>query len=317
MNILNSRFFLFCLFGVLALASCEKKEYQTIVELDEENIQEYIRKNNLSEVVPFENTGMYYQIIEDGDGAPLDYDKKIPIVYSFVTHDGSYSAIDTFKASNRYADYLGYFPYGSAAANSGSGSPLDKEEGLKRVIHEVLKNAGGKIRVLVPSRLAYGRNGSKQIGSNMSLDYTIHAIDPDNLVEYESYVIEKYIPSIGGMQLGDFEKTETGIYYNILEPGTGDIISENSTVKLAYSLRLLNGNILEESATDSTSLSLANTIEGWQEILPKLRAGGKVRMVLPSSQGYGTAGNVSSSNANGIPPFSPLDFEVKIKSATN
>jgi len=317
MNISYTRFLILCLFGILILSSCDKKEYQTIVELDEENIQAYIRKNNLTEVVPFGNTGMYYQVLEEGTGTPLNYDSKIPLVYSFVTHDGSYRAVDTFSIANRYADFLGYFPYGSSVANGSSGSPLDKEEGLKSVLHEALKNAGGKIRVLVPSRLAYGRNGSKLVGSNMSLDYTIHAIDPESLPEYESYVIEKYIPSISGMQLADFEKTSTGIYYNIIEPGTGDVISEDSTVKLGYALRLLNGNLLEESATDSTSLSLSNTIEGWQEVLPKVKAGGKVRMILPSAQAYGVAGNASSSGGNGIPPFSPLDFEVSVKSVND
>lgn len=302
---------------MLIFSACDKKEYQTIVELDEENIQAYIRKNNLTEVVPFKNTGMYYQILEEGTGSALDYDQKFPIVYSFITHDGSYSAVDTFSASNRYADFLGYFPYGSAVANSNSGSPLDKEEGLKLVMHEALKNAGGKIRVLVPSRLAYGRNGSGAIGSNMSLDYTIHAVDPADLPDYESSSIEKYLSSLNGTQVADFEKTSTGIYYNIVEPGSGDAITENSTLKLGYSLKLLNGKLLEQSATDSTSLELANTIEGWKEILPMLKAGGKVRMVLPSTQAYGIAGNVSNTNTNGIPPFSALDFEISVKSVTN
>lgn len=317
MNIHYSRFLVFCLFGILILSSCDKKEYQTIVELDEQNIQAYIQKNNLVGVVPFENTGMYYQIIEEGTGSPLGYDKKIPIVYSFTTHDGSYSAVDTFSNGNRYYDFLGYFPYGSSVANSGSGSPLDKEDGLKLIIQEALKNAGGKIRVLVPSRLAYGRNGQGSIGSNMSLDYTIHAIDPDDLSDYESYGIEKYIPTINGMQVADFEKTASGIYYNILEPGTGDVITSNSTLKLGYSLRALNGKLLEESATDSTSLSLSGTIQGWQEILPKIKAGGKVRMILPSTEAYGLTGNTSSANANGVPPFSPLDFEIKVKSVAD
>lgn len=317
MNIHYSRFFILFLFGVLIFSSCEKKEYQTITELDEENIQAYIKKHNLTEVVPFENTGMYYQVIDEGAGTPLDYGKKIPIVYSYVTHDGSYSAADTFSADNRYADYLGYFPYGSGVANGSPGSPLDNEEGLKRVLHEVLRNTGGKIRVLVPSRLAFGRNGTKTIGSNMSLDYIIHAIDPEKLPEYEASIIEKYIPSINGMQIADFETTSTGIYYNILEPGTGDPVTANSTVKLGYTLRLLNGKVMEQSATDSTSLNLSNTIQGWQEVLPKLKEGGKVRMLLPSSQAYGVAGNVSGNTGTGIPPFSSLDFEVKVKSVTD
>src|SRR5690606_35091178 len=110
-------------------------------------------------VVPFGSTGMYYEILEEGSGRELDYKEKIPLVYSFTTLDKSYSSADTFSVSNRYADFLGYFPYGSTVANSQPGSPLDKEEGLKVVLKEALKHANGKIRILVPSRLAYGKNG--------------------------------------------------------------------------------------------------------------------------------------------------------------
>src|SRR5690606_5467231 len=151
-----------------------------IVEMDEENIQNYIRQNNL-DMEPFGTTGMYYQIIEEGTGSVLDYKVSVPIVYSFKTHDGSYASVDTFSVGNRYADFLGYFPYGSSVANNQSGSPLDKEDGLKSVLHQVLKYGDGKIRVLVPSRLAYGRNGSGKIGSNQCIDYTIHAIAPESL----------------------------------------------------------------------------------------------------------------------------------------
>jgi len=313
MNIFSSRFLLLSLLAVVAFSSCDKKVYQTIVELDEENIQEYIQKNNLN-VTPFGTTGMYYEVLEDGTGEPLDYSKVVPLVYSFKTHDGSYTSVDTFAVGNRYADYLGYFPYGSSVANSQPGSPLDKEEGIKMVLKQALKNANGKIRIIVPSRLAYGRNGSGKIGSNQSIDYVIHAIDPENLPDYEDNSIKNYIPTIGN-QLTDFETTSTGIYYNITDPGSGAQISPTSQIEMGYTLRLLNGSIIEQSASDSTSMSLTSTILGWKEVLPKLKAGGKVRMILPSPQAYGLQGNISTTaGVNSIPAFSPLDFEVSVKS---
>src|SRR5690606_783799 len=219
MNIFSSRFLILSLTALVMFSSCEKKVYQTIVELDEENIQKYIQQHNLN-VTPLGTTGMYYQVLEEGSGEALDYKKVYPLVYSFQTHDGSYASADTFASGNRYADLLGYFPYGSAAANSRPGSPLDKEEGIKMVLKQALKNANGKIRILVPSRLAYGRNGSGKVGPNQSLDYIIHAIDPDDLSEYEDNSIRNYIPSTG-KQINDFEQTESGIYYDISQEGTG------------------------------------------------------------------------------------------------
>jgi FKBP-type peptidyl-prolyl cis-trans isomerase len=308
--------FIVGLAAVLSLSSCEKKEYQTISELDEQNIQQYIRQNNL-DVEPLGTTGMYYEILEEGTGRELAYDQTIPLVYSFKTLDGSYSSADTFSVSNRYADFLGYFPYGSAVANNNSGSPLDKEEGMKVALNKALQQANGKIRILVPSRLAYGRNGSGSIGSNQSLDYTIRAIDPDDLPDYEDQSIQQYLGKTG-VPASSFLKTESGIYYHILEAGSGIQISPEARLKVGYTLRALNGNVLEQSATDSTSMNLATTIAGWKEILPKLKEGGKVRMVIPSSQAYGLKGNISTSaGVNSIPPFSALDFEVSVKDAEN
>lgn len=302
--------------AILAFSSCEKKEYQTVTELDEQNIQQYIRQNNLN-VEPLGTTGMYYEILEEGTGQELAYDQTIPLVYSFRTLDGSYSSADTFSVSNRYADFLGYFPYGSAVANNNSGSPLDKEEGMKVALNKALQSANGKLRILVPSRLAYGKNGSGGIGSNQSLDYTIHAIDPDDLPAYEDQSIRQYLGSTG-IPASNYVKTESGIYYYISEVGTGVQITPEARLKVGYTLRTLNGNVLEQSATDSTSMNLANTIAGWREILPKLKEGGKVRMVVPSTQAYGLKGNVSTSaGVNSIPPFSALDFEVSVKDAEN
>lgn len=312
MNIFSSRFLVLGFFAVLAFASCEKKDYQTVVELDEENIQSYIRKNNLT-MLPFGNTGMYYQVLEEGNGKELDYTEIVPLVYTLKTHDGSYSSLDTFSVINRYADYLGYFPYGSIVAGSQTGSPLDKEEGLKLVLNQVLKRANGKVRVLVPSRYAYGRNGSGKIGSNLSIDYVIHAIDPADLPAYEDYSIKNYLSSLG-TNTSDYVETPSGIYYHISKEGTGNQVPAESTIEIGYVLKTLNGVVVEQSSTDSLSVSLASTIAGWREVLPKLKEGGKVRMILPSSQAYGIAGTASSSTSGtGIPPFSSIDFEVSVK----
>jgi FKBP-type peptidyl-prolyl cis-trans isomerase len=312
MNIFSSRFLLLGIFAILVFASCEKKVYQTIVELDEENIQSYIRQNNLT-MLPFGKTGMYYQVLEEGNGKELNYSEIVPLVYTLKTHDGSFSSLDTFSVINRYADYLGYFPYGSEVADSQPGAPLDKEEGLKLILNQILKKANGKVRVLVPSRYAYGRNGSGKIGSNQSIDYVIHAIDTEDLPEYEDYSIKKYLSTLG-TNANDYIETPSGIYYHISQEGTGKQVQSESTIEIGYILKTLNGIIAEQSSTDSLSISLASTIAGWREILPKMKEGGKVRMILPSSQAYGIPGTASSStNGSGIPPFSAIDFEVSVK----
>lgn len=304
----NFKYYTFIILALLFFSACEKKEYQTIEELDNLNIQEYIRKNNLS-VTQFEETGIFYSVIEEGTGKELKYEDKVPLVYTLKTLDGSYSAVDTFSASNRYYDYLGYFPYGAASANT-PGSPLDKEEGMKVLLKKMLKNANGKIRIIVPSRLAFGRNGTKLIPSNASLDYVIHAIDTDSLPAYEDVSIRKYMVA-NGLQPDDFVKTSTGIYYKINELGNGDYLTSTSTFKSNYDLKFLDGASFQKA--DSVTFKLSDVIAAWQEVMPNVKENGKVRMFIPSSQAYGVEGNFNPNTGTySIPPFSSLDYDVKV-----
>jgi hypothetical protein len=184
---------------IIALVGC-KKEYTSIVELDEKNIQEYIRKNNLN--VSADTSGIYYQILSPGTGAPIDYKDKIPMHFSQQSLDGSYVNNDTIV--NRYADFFGYL------------SPIGIREGVKKF----LKNRGGQIRLIVPSRQAFGRNGAGKIPANASLDYVVTVLDDKKLSGYEDFSINKYLLK---NNMSGFTAASSGLYYKIITPGTGSI----------------------------------------------------------------------------------------------
>lgn len=298
----------FILLAIVLLSACEKREYQSVDELDRQNIQNYVQKNNL-QVQEFENTGIFYRVIEEGTGRPLEYDEKTPLVFKLKTLDGSYASVDTFSAANRYYDYLGYFPYGSSAANS-PGSPLDKETGMKLLLKKALKNTNGKIQILVPSKIAFGRNGTNFIPPNASIDYEIHAIDIDDIPIYEDVSIRKYMQA-NGLDPATFVKTPTGIYYKISEVGTGEFLEATTTFKAAYDLKFMDGKTFQKS--DSSTFRLNGVIEAWQEVLPNLKPKGKVRMLIPSSQAYGMNGSVDQmTGAMAIAPFASLDYAVEV-----
>lgn len=305
----NFKYYTFAFLAVLLFSACEKKEYQTIEELDALNISSYIQKNGL-DVKEFEQTGIFYSIVEEGDGAALNYEERVPLVFTLKTLNGVYSSVDTFSSANRYYDYLGYFPYGSASANA-PGSPLDKETGMKVLLKQVLKNANGKIRIIVPSRLAFGRNGTKLIPSNASVDYVIHAIDPATMESYEDTSILQYMLR-AGLQVSEFTKTESGVYYKINALGEGDFLTETSTFKTAYDLKFLDGKSFQKA--DSVRIDLATVIPAWQEIMPKVKEKGKVRMLIPSPQAYGLSGRTDPNTGQiTIPPFMALDYEVEVQ----
>jgi len=100
-------------------------------------------------------------------------------------------------------------------------------------------------------------------------------------------------------------KTSSGLYYSIEDPGTGMQVSANNTVYMKYKAYLLDGTVFDENKI-GTTLSLPNTIKGWQEGIPKFKVGGKGKLFIPSKLGYGT-------EATGkIPANSVLIFEVEV-----
>ena len=271
--------------GAMLFASC-KKDYPTIQEIDNQSIQQYLSQNNLNMTkYTFNDTSeFYYQVIKPGTGPDIEYTQQVPLLFSIKTLDGTYSSTDTF--SNRYANYLGYFNL----------------EPVRVAVKELLGKKNGQVRVIIPSRFAYGRNGSGSIPGNASLDISVSVLDEAKLPAYEDYVIQEYLQING---LTGFSKTTTGAYYKISTPGAGSPITVDSTITVKYTGKFLNGKVFDQSATD-VSFLLNQTIKGWQQLVPLLKQGGSMRFVVPSSLAYGTAGDPR------IPAFSPLDFDITV-----
>ena len=100
-------------------------------------------------------------------------------------------------------------------------------------------------------------------------------------------------------------KTTSGLYYIIEQQGTGMQVSSNNTVYMKYKAYLLNGTVFDESKV-GTTLTIPNTIKGWQEGIPKFKVGGKGKLFIPSKLGYGTEATGS------IPANSVLIFDVEV-----
>lgn len=310
MNLLKKSFAAIIILSALFLAyACEKTEYQSFEELDDANIQAYISQHNLS-VERYKETDLYYEVLVPGTGREISYREAYPVIFTQRSLDGTYVSNDTLSYNNQYVDFFGYYPFGSSAAGTAD-SPVERTEDLKEVVKEVLKYTNGTIRIIVPSRLLYGRNGRPALGipPNASMDYviTVH----DNFEDYEN---EWAIPAMiqrSGIPADDFTKTEDGIYYKILAQGTGDGITVDSTVTVTFTLKRPDGSVI--STLDSYSSLLSDNITAWQKIIPLVNKGGKVRFILPSSEGYGQGGSYDSNGVLVIPPYSPLDYEIEVK----
>ena len=97
----------------------------------------------------------------------------------------------------------------------------------------------------------------------------------------------------------------SGLYYKILEPGTGNNPTNCSVVAVAYKGMLKNGSVFDETATP-TALELTRVIKGWQNAIPLVKEGGKITIYIPPALGYGP------SAVGPIPANSMLIFDVTL-----
>jgi FKBP-type peptidyl-prolyl cis-trans isomerase FkpA len=101
--------------------------------------------------------------------------------------------------------------------------------------------------------------------------------------------------------------TETGLYYEIIDPGTGGAPNMNSQIFIKYTGKLTNGTVFDsQSDPNRTGWRLATLIPGWQIAIPKIKKTGKIKMVVPSALAYGCRAN------GNIPANSILYFEVEL-----
>jgi FKBP-type peptidyl-prolyl cis-trans isomerase FkpA len=105
---------------------------------------------------------------------------------------------------------------------------------------------------------------------------------------------------------------ESGVYYQIITPGTGNVnYSTNPLIKANYTGRLLNGTVFDSSLnTGRTPLEfyLTGVIDGWKIGVPLIQKNGKIRLITPSGYGYGPSG----AGGGAIGPNAVLDFDIEI-----
>ncbi len=290
---------------VLAMFSC-KKNYDTIVTYDTNAIQNYISANGLK--MNQGDSGIYYQVIKPGDtGNPLTDTDRIFYAFTVKTLDGKFVSTDTVL--NRVSNYVGL---------TGTTLPVGLQFGIKKY----LQKRNGIIRLLIPSKQAYGLSGYKSadgvinIGGNESLDYTVYLYNVNSQLAYDTVQISNYIKR---NNLAGFKKTVSGLYYKIADPGSGkDAIYSSSTVTLNYTKRLLlSGTVIETKSLDAALL--ANYISGWQEGLQYLNSGGKIRLLIPSGLAYGSAAASTTVDTRtyNVPPNSIMDFDLNVTAVTN
>ena len=99
----------------------------------------------------------------------------------------------------------------------------------------------------------------------------------------------------------------SGLYYEIITPGTGPIANSNSKIFITYTGKFMNGQVFDEQTAPNTQgWTLNGLIQGWIIGIPLIQKGGHIKLIVPSSLGYGCEDYYS------IPGNSVLYFDVSL-----
>ena len=294
----------FVLLGMIVVLSSCKKEYESIQSIDEAKIKDYISKNNIDAVEDPGKSGFYYQILSLGTGD------------QFLNTD---SVLYKVKVQSLLSGTVYY----ESPVHSNIGTRVGYTNTLLGLNASAIRTAilalkpGGQARVILPSHLAFGKNGYEtlNIPSNEIIDVVVTTYPEKRQRLLDDRLITEYLTAKGITATKD----DNGVYYTVLTQGTGaDIIDMTTKITANYTGRyLLNGNVFDSSTDGTFSFALSNMISGW-DVLTKFKKGAKVRLFIPSGEAYGVSGQ--SNELTGelvILPNAILDFDVEIVDVTN
>ncbi len=268
------KYFALLLLSSFFIVSCKKEQ------TDDQKIQDYIASKQLK--MQSTSEGVYYSIDSVGTGTTMPASTDIVYAtYQLSLLDGTLAG-DTKTVPDTF--FLG-----------------NTLRGLQIGFQKFTKGARGKI--IIPSALGLGITpfGNIPVNSILIFDTKVVDFEPSD----ENSRIKKFLAQKGW---NNYKTTTEGLYYIIDSLGTGTAMpTVSSEVTVKYKGYLLNGTVFDSNDLGYTS-TLNKLIKGWQIGIPFFKKGGKGKLVMPSSLGYG-------SQATGIiPANSPLVFEIELVS---
>jgi FKBP-type peptidyl-prolyl cis-trans isomerase len=101
-----------------------------------------------------------------------------------------------------------------------------------------------------------------------------------------------------------------GLRYEILKPGTGVFPKSGQIVLVDYAGRLFNGTIFDKTYNEPLHIEVGSVIDGWSEGIQKIGKGGKIKLYIPPTLGYGDEDR--SGVVAPIPANSVLIYEIEL-----
>ena len=108
----------------------------------------------------------------------------------------------------------------------------------------------------------------------------------------------------------DVQKSSGGVLYRVVRQGEGDAPNRRDQFLLNFEGSLPDGEVFVSSYQSGkpNTFSYDSIISGWQEVLPIMKPGSEVEIVVPPEMGYGDQGLASQ----GVPANATLKFKLEL-----
>lgn len=271
---------------LLCGVQCTQKEDPILVQqgIDKKIIENYVAEKGL--VGSYLTEGVYKVISQQGAGESPLANEALIVHSNLYLLNGTLLKADTLF----YQHAQGFFFYGWE--------------------YSVNTMRQGEISsFLIPSNFAFGstaktiEGGTIPANSNLRLDIELVKIIPTADIA-KAYAAYDSIPNT--------KISPSGVVYTFTGTGTGDTTKVGQTATVKYEGSLLSGGIFDQSSAFQYKYGETNLIKGWQEILPHLKKGDKVTMIVPSEAAYGNQVKRDENNQIIIPANAVLIFKIEI-----
>lgn len=230
------------------------------------------------------DSGLQYAILEEGSGEQPEMGDVVRVHYTGMLGDGT-----EFDSSR------------------GGGEPFQFALGRGQVIPGWdegigLLREGGTAKLIIPPELGYGAQGSG-------------GVIPPNATLYFDVELIEIVPggpeSPTAVDDGDYETTESGLQYYVIEEGDGETAEEGQPVRIHFTFWLEDGTRLNSSIDVGQPLTFVigqdQVPPGLEEGVVGMRVGEQRQLVLPPELAFGEQGA-----GDQIPPDSTVIFEVEL-----
>ena len=271
---------------------------------EKETLEKFIADNKIT--VPPTPSGLYY--VEEIAGKGIQIDSGCQVIYNVK--------ISMLNGKQVFGQDSMKFIYGKRPDMSGF------LEGIK------IMKKGGKARLILPSELAFGERGYREIPPYTTIIYDVQVVDIKSKADYEKEekaekkkqedkkanakkaengLLQKYLKD----NKITVKPAPSGLYYIEKVKGTGKKIVAGSKASVHYTGTLLDGKKFDSSRDRGgkpfeVEVGKGNVIKGWDEALQLMSKGGKAIIICPSSLAYG------EQEMGNIPAYSTLVFDMEV-----